>query len=109
MIMGSVLSAITNTIPISLFNRGLAGKIFEEVKQCGAKVVMKNNTAECVLLSPDEYVRLMDEINDARLLAIATERMAHYDPSTVISGDEMNRRLGITDEDLAGYDEVELE
>lgn len=107
--MGSVLSAITNTIPISLFNRGLAGKIFEEVKQCGAKVVMKNNTAECVLLSPDEYVRLMDEINDARLLAIATERMAHYDPSTVISGDEMNRRLGITDEDLAGYDEVELE
>lgn len=107
--MGSVLSAITNTIPISLFNRGLAGKIFEEVKQCGAKVVMKNNTAECVLLSPDEYVRLMDEINDARLLAIATQRMAHYDPSTVISGDEMNRRLGITDEDLAGYDEVELE
>lgn len=107
--MGSVLSAITNTIPISLFNRGLAGKIFEEVKQCGAKVVMKNNTAECVLLSPDEYVRLMDEINDARLLAIATERMAHYDPSTVISGDEMNRRLSITDEDLAGYDEVELE
>lgn len=107
--MGSVLSAITNTIPISLFNRGFAGKIFEEVKQCGAKVVMKNNTAECVLLSPDEYVRLMDEINDARLLAIATERMAHYDPSTVISSDEMNRRLGITDEDLAGYDEVELE
>lgn len=41
MIMGSAISVITNTIPISLFNRGLAGKIFEEVKQCGAKVVMK--------------------------------------------------------------------
>jgi PHD/YefM family antitoxin component YafN of YafNO toxin-antitoxin module len=109
MIMGSVMSAITNTIPISLFNRGLAGKIFEEVKQCGAKVVMKNNTAECVLLSPDEYVRLMDEVNDARLLTVAAERMAHYDPATVISGDEMNRRIGITDEDLAGYDEVEIE
>jgi PHD/YefM family antitoxin component YafN of YafNO toxin-antitoxin module len=107
--MGSVMSAITNTIPISLFNRGLAGKIFEEVKQCGAKVVMKNNTAECVLLSPDEYVRLMDEVNDARLLTVAAERMAHYDPATVISGDEMNRRIGITDEDLAGYDEVEIE
>jgi PHD/YefM family antitoxin component YafN of YafNO toxin-antitoxin module len=107
--MGSVISAITNTIPISLFNRGLAGKIFEEVKQYGAKVVMKNNTAECVLLAPDEYVRLMDEVNDARLLVMATERMAHYTPTTVISGDEMNRRLGITDEDLAGYDEVEIE
>lgn len=60
--MASVMSAITNTVPITQFNRGLAGKIFEDVKQCGAKVVMKNNAAECVLISPDEYVRLMDEL-----------------------------------------------
>ena len=50
--MTSVMSAIKNTVPITQFNRGLAGKIFEEVKQTGAKVVMKNNMAECVLLSP---------------------------------------------------------
>ena len=75
--MANIASAIRNTIPISLFNRGLAGKIFEEVKQCGAKVVMKNNTAECVLLSPDEYIQLIDEVNDARLLTMATERMAN--------------------------------
>ena len=60
--MASVVSAITNTIPITQFNRGLAGKIFDDVKRNGAKVVMKNNTAECVLLSPEEYVRLMDEV-----------------------------------------------
>ena len=48
--MASVMSAITNTVPITQFNRGLAGKIFDEVKQCGANGVM-NNTAECVLLS----------------------------------------------------------
>lgn len=36
--MTSVLSAIKNTIPITLFNRGLAGKIFEEVK----KVVLRS-------------------------------------------------------------------
>ncbi len=107
--MASVLSAITNTVPISQFNRGLAGKIFDEVKQCGAKVVMKNNTAECVLLSPDEYVRLIDEVNDARLLAIASERMSHFDPSATISETEMNRRLGITEKDLIGFDEVEIE
>ena len=98
--MASVVSAITNTIPITQFNRGLAGKIFEDVKRSGAKVVMKNNAAECVLLSPEEYVRLMDEVNDARLLAAATERMAHYDPSTLISEEEMNRRLGVTAADL---------
>jgi hypothetical protein len=35
--------------------------------------------------------------------------MAHYNPDTVISYDEMNRRLGITDDALADYDEVEFE
>ena len=107
--MASVMNAITNTVPITQFNRGLAGKIFEDVKQCGVKVVMKNNTAECVLISPDEYVRLMDELNDARLLAIAYERMAHIDPSALISAEDMNHRLGVTEDGLAGFDEVEIE
>ena len=51
----------------------------------------------------------MDELNDARLLAVASERMAHFDPSTLISEEEMNRRLGVTEDDLAGFDEVEIE
>lgn len=106
--MNSVVSAITNTIPISMFNKGFAGKIFDEVKACGAKVVMKNNTAECVLLSPEEYIRLMDEVNDARLLTVATERFAHYDPNTVISEKEMLDSMGISADALKGYEEVEL-
>jgi PHD/YefM family antitoxin component YafN of YafNO toxin-antitoxin module len=107
--MHSVVSAVTNTVSISLFNRGLAGKIFEEVKKCGAKVVMKNNAPECVLLSPAEYTQLMDEVNDARLLTIAAERLECYDPAQLISAEEMDRRLGITEADLADYDEVEIE
>ena len=103
------MSAIKNTVPISQFNRGLAGKIFEDVNQSGAKVVMKNNVAECVLISPEEYVRLMDEVNDARLLAVASERMAHFNPATLISEEEMNRRLGITEDKLTGFDEVDIE
>lgn len=107
--MANVLSAINQTISITLFNRGLAGKIFSDVKKSGAKVVMKNNTAECVLLAPDEYVSLMDEVNDARLLALAIQRMEHFDPSKLMSSELVNRELGITDEDLADSDEVELE
>ena len=76
--MASVLSAITNTIPITQFNRGLAGKIF-------------------------------DEVNDARLLAMAFERMSHFDPSTTISGEEMNRRFGVTESAQEGFDAVEIE
>lgn len=107
--MVNIASAIRDTISISLFNRGLAGKIFEEVKQSGAKVVMKNNTAECVLISPDEFMRLMDEVNDARLLTIATERMEKYDPSSVIDAESLYKDLGITQEDLDTVGEVDLE
>lgn len=56
----SVVSAIQNTVPISKFNPGLAGKIFADVKLNGPKVVMKNNEAEVVLLLPNQYVQLMD-------------------------------------------------
>ncbi len=105
----NIIAAIENTIPISQFNRGYAGQIFSEVKQSGAKVVMKNNAPECVLLSPQEYVRIMDELNDARLLAMASQRMEHFDPSATIPGDEVQKNLGITDEEIADFDEVEFE
>ena len=107
--MNNVISAIRNTVPISLFNKGMAGKIFASVKATGAKVVMKNNTAECVLLSPEEYVRLMDEVNDARLLALAEERWAKFDGVTTVSKEDAYREMGITEDDLAKIDEVEFE
>ena len=107
--MTNIMGAIKNTIPISLFNRGMAGKIFEEVKQNGAKVVMKNNNAECVLLSPDEYVQLIEEVNNARLLAIAVERMKNMDPDTLINQEEVYSELGITQKDIDNFDEVEFE
>ena len=84
---------LENTIPISQFNRGLAGKIFEEVKRYGAKVVMKNNIPECVLLSPEEYIRLLDKANDARLLATSAQRMSQFNPSTAISQEQVDQNL----------------
>ena len=107
--MANIASAIRNTIPISMFNRGLAGKIFEEVKQCGAKVVMKNNTAECVLLSPDEYIRLIDEVNDARLLTMAIERMAKANSDSFISAEKLYEEIGISQADLDEIGEVDFE
>ena len=107
--MANITSAIRDTISISLFNRGLAGKIFDDVKQSGAKVVMKNNAAECVLMSPDEYVKLMDEVNDARLLTVANARMQNFNKDSLISGKELYEELGITKEDLDSIGEVEIE
>ena len=105
----SVVSAINRTVPISQFNRGLAGKIFDEVKQSGSKVVMKNNEAEVVLMPPEEYVKLMDKLEDYELMAIALERLNHYDPETVIPAEKVWANLGITDEELEAAGEVEFE
>lgn len=107
--MESVVSAVTKTVPISQFNRGLAGKIFSDVKAHGSKVVMKNNVAEVVLLPPDEYVQIMDTLNDYLLLTMAVERMSAYDPNTLITEEEMRKRLGITQEELDDIADVELE
>lgn len=107
--MFSVVSAIRNTIPITQFNRGQAGQIFADVKSHGPKVVMKNSSAECVLISPEEYVQLMDEVNDARLLILAMERMEHYDPSQSIPADQVWERLGISQEELDAVGEIEFE
>ena len=107
--MANITSAIRDTISISLFNRGLAGKIFEDVKQSGAKVVMKNNIAECVLLSPEEYVKIMDEVNDARLLSLANERMQNFNSANLIPSEALYKELGITKDDLDAIGEVEFE
>ena len=107
--MSSVISAIKNTVPLSNFNRGLAGKIFADVKSHGSKVVMKNNTPEVVLVSPDEYIETIDALNDYLLLTMAVKRMENYDPSNVITEAEMRKRLGITQEELDSIGEVEFE
>ena len=107
--MISVVSAVNRTVPISQFNRGLAGQIFSDVKKTGPKVVMKNNEAEVVILPPQEYVELMDILNDYELLSLALERMEHFDSSTLISEEEMDRELGITQEEYDSVGEVEFE
>ncbi|MCI8538308.1 MAG: type II toxin-antitoxin system Phd/YefM family antitoxin [Oscillospiraceae bacterium] len=107
--MDAIRGAIENTVSISLFNKGLAGRVFDEVKRYGAKVVMKNNTAECVLMSPSEYVRLMDEVNDARLLVEAARRMSHFDSDKLLSDQQIDEALGITPEAYSDTSEVEFE
>ncbi len=106
--MDSIAKAITNIIPITLFNKGKAGQIFEEVKKSGTKLVVKNNVAECVLVSPKKYVEMVDEIEDMKLRLLALERMESGD-GTVVSDQAMMSELGITQKDLDAMEDVEIE
>lgn len=62
-------------IPVSRFNKGEATKIFSEVKNFGTKYVFKNNLPECVLLSPEAYEKLVDNLIDMELYIEAMERL----------------------------------
>ena len=48
-------------IPISRFNKGEANKIFEEVKEAGVKIVLKNNQPIGVIMTPKMYEELINK------------------------------------------------
>lgn len=100
---------IRNTVPISLFNKGLAERVFSDVKDTGAKVVIKNNIPVCVLLSPEAYMEMIDEINDTRLINKALNRLDNLDDSKLISQDDFDKKFGLTEKELEGFEEVEFE
>ena len=56
-----------------------------------------------------QSVQLIDELNDNELLCLAVERMEKYDPATLISEEEMDRELVITQEEFDSVGEVEFE
>lgn len=100
------INILDSIIPISRFNKGEANKIFAEVKDKGIRIVVKNNVPECVLISPDEYQKMIEDYEDMKLLALAEKRLA--DDAAPISHKEMLKKLGLTESDLDGA-EVELE
>ena len=104
--MNFVREMMENVVPISSFNKGIAGKIFGEVKRSGIKVVMKNNVPECVLISPEDYIKLIDQVNDAKLLALAAERMKDYSKEKVITSEEFDEQFGFSPEDVKDFEEV---
>ena len=42
-------------VPISRLNKGEAGRIIDEVKTEGVRIIVKNNVPECVMISVEEY------------------------------------------------------
>ena len=104
----SVMSVIKAIVPITRFNKGEANRIFEEVESSGTKIVMKNNTPVCVLMSPRQYEALMEMLADYTTLVEAEARMSHFDSRETMSHEDVMESFGITQEDLADV-HVEIE
>ena len=91
-------------VPITRFNKGEAGKIFDEVSKKGTCIVVKNNKPACVLISPEKYEFLIEQISDKILFEEAERRMANWDSSTDVSREDVLKDLGITEEELDDID-----
>ena len=107
--MVDLTGAINHTVSISQFHKGMAAQIFSDVRKSGAKVVIKNNEPECVLMSPAEYMDFMDELADARLALLALQRIAGGALEHTSTQAEVMEHFGITENDLADLEEVEIE
>ncbi|MCR4431347.1 MAG: type II toxin-antitoxin system Phd/YefM family antitoxin [Tepidanaerobacteraceae bacterium] len=104
----TVSNVLNSLVPISRFNRGEANKIFEEVKKTGFKVVLKNNKPVCVLLKPDLYEKMIETIEEYRLLLEAERRMEGAKPEDFIPQEKVLLEFGINKADLDEQD-VEIE
>ena len=102
---GNILDAL---VPISRFNKGEANKIFDEVRLSGFKVVVKNNSPTCVLLTPEKYQEMIDIIDDQYLLSLAEERLKN-DNGVTRSFEEILSKDGLTLADIEAMEDVEIE
>ncbi len=100
----SMSDVMRSLVPISRFNKGEASKIFEEVKETGFKIVLKNNSPACVLLTPAAYEELLEALEDYRLFIEAVKRMEKATQEDFIPADEAMRALGIEEADIIGAD-----
>jgi PHD/YefM family antitoxin component YafN of YafNO toxin-antitoxin module len=87
-------------IPISQFNKGEAGKIFRDLQEDGIKIVLKNNTPTGVLLSPKEFDKINEMLEDYALLMEAQERMNDVAESDFISAETVMQQLGVSEKEL---------
>ena len=99
----NIMKTLIETVPITKFNRGQAGRIFGDVKKTNnTKVVIKNNEPEVVILSPQEYNKLVsvyEQVKEETLYQKIAERISK-DSKVTYSREEVMKELGITEEDL---------
>ncbi len=99
----NAVNVLDSIIPISLFNKGQANKIFADVKKYGTRIVVKNNAPECILMSPQSYQQMMEEYENAILASEAEKRLAKN--VEYISQEDLMKEFALDSSDL---DDVEV-
>jgi PHD/YefM family antitoxin component YafN of YafNO toxin-antitoxin module len=100
---------LKSLVSITQFNKGQAAKIFDRLKTERRIIVLKNNAPSAILLSPDEYLRLLEIEEDSYLLNLAEQRLADYNTGDGIPYEKALVQMGLTHEDIENAEDVEIE
>lgn len=104
--MTNMKMAITNTLSITDLARNLS-KAVDSLKS-GAKVIVKNNKPEAVLMSTEDYLEMIEEIEDLQDTLLVMERIKSGDVDGGIDQETVMKMFGISEYDLKDV-EVEIE
>ncbi len=96
-------------VPISLFNKGQATKIFSRLRETKELFVLKNNQPSAVILAPEEYARLTEIEENYTLLLEATRRLEENGDKPGIPMETVMTELGIHPEELEEMEDVDIQ
>ena len=99
---------LDSLVPITQFNHGQASRIFDRLHSESWLIVLKNNQAAAIILSPSEFQHLSEIEEDYTLLLEATRRLKE-DSSPTSSRKELIPALYISEADLAAAGDVVIE
>ena len=100
---------LQSLVPISQFNKGQAAKIFDRLRSEKELIVLKNNQPSAIILSPEEYARLTEIEEDYFLLLEANKRIEENASKAAISMEAVMKNLGISEDELAQIEDVDIE
>ena len=101
-------SAFSHTVSLSQFSGAQAEQIFERLREEWQLVVCNENAPIAVLLSSEEYYRLLEIEENYRLLLLAQDRLEKTNGDMLSEADVMHR-LGISETEIAQATDLEIE
>ena len=102
-------SLLHSLVSITQFNKGQASKIFDRLKTENQLIVLKNNLPSAIILSPEEYERILEIEENYKLLLMATERISNNNLENAISESDVLEQLNITEDEIDNAEDVEIE
>ena len=107
--MSITSETLSSLVPITQFNKGQASRIFDRLKTEKQLIVLKNNSPAAVILSPDEYIKMSEIIEEHRLITEAQARLKNNEGKKALTFDEVMSACGISESDIDNAEDLEIE